>query len=210
MKKHCRILMLVVCAAVSAGSVAAENMMALPAAAQMQQTQLSQNELAGLLLMREEEKLAHDVYKALYRQWQQPIFANISRSEAQHMAAMGRLLQRYGVADPQQAGAGQFSDAALQKLYHEMVERGSLSRTDALKVGAMIEELDISDLNRLSAQTRQADILNVYAQLNRGSRNHLRSFERQLQQAGAVFQPQHLSAAQYREIVNAPMERGRH
>ncbi len=70
MKKHCRILMLVVCAAVSAGSVAAENMMALPAAAQMQQTQLSQNELAGLLLMREEEKLAHDVYQALYRQWQ--------------------------------------------------------------------------------------------------------------------------------------------
>ena len=55
------------------------------------------------------------------------------------MAAMGRLLQRYGVADPQQAGAGQFSDAALQKLYHEMVERGSLSRTDALNGSSTID-----------------------------------------------------------------------
>lgn len=173
------------------------------------QTALGNAERAGLLLMREEEKLAHDVYQALYSRWQQPIFDNISRSEARHMAAMGRLLQRYGIADPQQPAAGRFSDPALQKLYHELVERGSRSRSDALQVGALVEELDIADLNRLSAQTQQADILQVYAQLNRGSRNHLRSFDRQLRQAGASYQPQHLSGEAYRAIVESGMERGR-
>ncbi len=38
---------------------------------------LSAIETADLQFMREEEKLAHDVYAALYAKWQTPVFLNI-------------------------------------------------------------------------------------------------------------------------------------
>lgn len=182
----------------------------LPARMQMQFVALSQEEKAGLLMMREEEKLAHDVYQALYRRWQLPVFANISRSETQHMAAMAMLLHYYGLDDPVQEQEGRFTDKKLQNLYNELVDVGKRSYADALKVGAQIEELDIADLNRLAAGTQQTAILGVYAQLTRGSRNHLRSFHRQLQVIGENYQPQHLPVAEYEAIVTSEMERGRH
>lgn len=42
---------------------------------------LNAAEIEGLLFMREEEKLAHDVYLALYAKWGLPIFQNIAQSE---------------------------------------------------------------------------------------------------------------------------------
>jgi hypothetical protein len=42
---------------------------------------LSPEEAAGLAYMREEEKLAHDVYLALYEQWGSTIFRSIASSE---------------------------------------------------------------------------------------------------------------------------------
>ena len=41
------------------------------------QSPLSSQELDGILLIREEEKLARDVYLTLYDKWQIPIFNNI-------------------------------------------------------------------------------------------------------------------------------------
>ena len=59
--------------------------------------ELSADEKKGLLLMREEEKLARDVYMALYKQWRLPIFSNIAASEQRHMDAIRTLLDRYGL-----------------------------------------------------------------------------------------------------------------
>lgn len=186
-----------------------QNSQCLQAAAAAKTNALSAGERAGLLLMREEEKLAHDVYQALYAHWQLPAFANISRSEAQHMQAMQTLLTRYGLADPvSNHPPGVFTNPQLQALYQQLVSEGKQSVQAALKVGAQIEDLDIADLERLTAQTDKADIRRVYGQLNRGSRNHLRSFTRLLRHYGADYQAQHISAAQYRQIIATPMERG--
>ena len=62
--------------------------------------QLTSTEADGLRFMREEEKLAHDVYVALYEKWGLRIFNNISNSEQTHTDAVKTLLDRYGVADP--------------------------------------------------------------------------------------------------------------
>lgn len=173
-------------------------------------TALTNDEVANLLYMREEEKLAHDVYMALYAQWGLPIFQNIANSELTHTEAVKMLLNRYDLDDPALGNAaGVFTDAFLQDLYDQLVAQGSQSLSAALQVGATIEDLDIVDLQTAVAQTDNPDIILVYENLMKGSRNHLRSFVTMLQRkSGEAYQPQYLAPAAYEAIINSPKERG--
>ena len=170
---------------------------------------LSDAEIEGILYMREEEKLARDVYLTLYEVWGLPVFENIARSEASHMEAVGTLIDRYGLADPAAAEVGVFTNPTLQGLYDQLVADGRTSLADALRVGAAIEEIDILDLQERLAQTDQADIELVYENLLKGSRNHLRAFASTLtRQTGETYQPQYLDPASYESIVNSARETG--
>lgn len=172
---------------------------------------LTDSEQAGLLYMREEEKLAHDVYVTLSKKWALPVFQNIPKSEQTHTEAVKLLLDRYSLADPATGKAvGVFTNETLQKLYDQLIEKGNQSLTNALTVGATIEDLDIVDLQTRLAQTDKTDIQLVYENLMKGSRNHLRAFTQTLtSQAGETYQPQYLSQDAFAAIINAPMERGR-
>lgn len=171
--------------------------------------ELSDAEAAGLLYMREEEKLARDVYITLYQQWGLPVFQNISQSEQAHTGAVKLLLDRYGLSDPASAQVGVFTDPALQALYTELVGRGSQSLAEALRVGAAIEEIDILDLQERLAQTDNADIRQVYTNLLNGSSNHLRAFVSSLSsQTGEAYQPQYLSQEAYQAILSAAGQQG--
>ena len=172
--------------------------------------ELSDEEIAGLLFMREEEKLARDVYLILYEQWDLPIFQNIAGSEQTHMDSVGKLIDRYGLDDPAADNDnGEFTDPMLQSLYDDLVAVGSQSLADALRVGAAIEEIDILDLEERVAQTSVRDIQRVYDNLMIGSRNHLRSFVATLeQQSGETYEPRYLDQEAYDGIVNTPMESG--
>jgi len=171
-------------------------------------SELSADETASLLFMREEEKLARDVYNALFTTWGQPTFQNIAASEQAHMDEIKLLLDRYGLTDPALA-PGQFTDASLQTLYDQLVAQGSTSLADALKVGAAIEEIDILDLQTRLAQTDNADIQMVYNNLMNGSYNHLKAFTGALtQQTGEVYQPQYLSADAYQSIIAGSIGNG--
>jgi hypothetical protein len=164
---------------------------------------LSTEESASLLFMREEEKLARDVYNVLATTWGQAPFSNIASSEQLHMDQIKLLLDRYGLTDPALA-PGQFTNPDLQALYNQLVPQGSLSIGDALKVGAAIEEIDILDLQTRFAQTDNADIELVYNNLMNGSFNHLKAFSSSLnQQTGETYQPQYLSADQYQIIITS-------
>lgn len=159
------------------------------------------DDTAGLLYMYEEEKLARDVYNALYGLWGQATFQNIAASEQAHMDAVGALLSGYGIALPG-TSAGVFNDPSLQALYNDLMAAGSLSLADALRVGATIEEVDIMDLQSRLALTTNADIQLVYGNLMNGSFNHLRNFVGALErQTGEVYQPQYLSADLYQSIM---------
>jgi hypothetical protein len=164
--------------------------------------ELSAEEAAALTYMREEEKLAHDVYVTLYAQWGLPVFQNISGSEQTHTEAVKTLLDRYGLADPATGGVGVFTNPELQALYNDLTARGSKSLGEALKVGAAIEEIDILDLQARLAQTDNADIQQVFNSLLNGSYNHLRAFVSTLQtQTGESYQPQYLSTEAYQAII---------
>ena len=171
-------------------------------------SEMSADEAASLLYMREEEKLARDVYTALYAIWGQPSFQNIAASEQQHTEQVKLLLERYALTDPA-LEPGQFTDPALQALYDQLAAQGSASLADALKVGAAIEEIDILNLQTRLAQTDNADIQLVYNNLMSGSYSHLQAFTGVLaQQTGEVYQPQYLSAEAYQSIITSAAGNG--
>jgi hypothetical protein len=171
---------------------------------------ISTPEMDDLLFMREEEKLARDVYLTLYEQWHLSIFKNIAASESAHMDAILALLENYGIDDPAAGKAvGEFTDPDLQALFDQLVIQGGQSLVEALKVGSAIEEIDILDLEERIAQTDRADITLVYESLLKGSRNHLRSFTKTLaQQTGETYVPQYLSQDSYDAIVLTGIESG--
>lgn len=169
-------------------------------------------EKTGMIFMREEEKLAHDVYLTLYETWNQQIFDNIAQSEQKHMDAVLTLLNTYDVPDPiGDNGRGVFVDEDLQKLHDQLVNQGISSLIDALQVGAAIEEIDIIDLKQREEDiVGHDDITNTYEMLLMGSRNHLRAFVKDLKAQGIDYQPQYLSQADFDEIINSDRERGNH
>ena len=164
---------------------------------------LSIEEIADLMFMREEEKLARDVYQALFEQWGTPVFQNIAASEQAHMDALLVLINQYGLEDPAAGnGVGVFSDPDLQALYDQLIATGSQSLADALIVGGAVEEIDILDLQGSLAQTSNNDIISVYQNLLAGSENHLRAFVPSWErQTGEVYQPQYLNQNEYADIM---------
>ncbi|AHL21887.1 DUF2202 domain-containing protein [Thermococcus nautili] len=164
---------------------------------------LSQDEIEAILYMREEEKLARDVYLTLYNETGLPIFNNIARSEQTHMDMVLELIKKYNLTDPVAGmGVGEFNSTEMQELYEKLVAQGSESEVEALKVGALIEEIDIKDLDEWLKRTDNEDIKAVFESLRSGSENHLRAFTRLLQNRyGVTYTPQVLSEEEYKSIV---------
>jgi len=168
---------------------------------------LSAAEAAGLKFMREEEKLAHDVYIAMFASWGHRTFANIAESETTHTEAILTLLTKYGVDDPAAGkAAGVFEDPQLQALYDTLVAAGSVSLIEGLKVGALIEETDIHDIEKRKAITDEGDILSVYGSLLCGSRNHLRAFNQALLDGGVTYVAQVISQQEWDAIAYSARE----
>jgi hypothetical protein len=171
--------------------------------------ELSEAEMQGLLQMREEEKLARDVYLSLHQEWGHRIFQNIACSEQRHMDAVKTMLDKYNMIDPViDDTVGVFSDTNIQSLYFELVQKGKISSIHALQVGALIEDLDIFDLREFIQVADNIDIRTVYQNLLKGSRNHLRAFVSQLNSSGETYEGTYLSQEEIEAIVDSPMERG--
>ncbi|MEA3404723.1 MAG: DUF2202 domain-containing protein [Pseudomonadota bacterium] len=169
---------------------------------------LSVEEEHGIVFMREEEKLARDVYLTLYETWGMDIFKNIAESEQSHMEAMLVLIEKYALADPNiDDTAGVYSDYHFAEMYEELVQLGSESLEAALRVGIIIEELDIKDIKEIEEEVEgNDDVVMVYEELLKGSRNHLRAFWDVFSSKGLTYEPQFISQEEFDEIVNSPME----
>ena len=145
---------------------------------------LTAEETKWLVFMREEEKLARDIYQQMSAKWGLRIVANIKTAEQRHFDVIGGLLTRYVVTDPpQSAQPGVFADAGLSTLYNNLMAKGKMSVKDALEAGLAIEKVDIADLERALAATNKPDLKTVYGNLLAASRNHQQAFETMLQVA---------------------------
>lgn len=171
-----------------------------PAALVAPGSALTADEAASLTYMVEEEKLAHDLYVELGDAWDLRVFVNIAGAETQHADEIRSLLDAYGVADPTAGrGAGEFVNPTLQGLYNSLLAEGLTSGTDALKVGALVEETDIADLRDRTSTNVAID--QVFGQLETGSDNHLRAFTTNLDRLGVRYDAQVLSPADVARII---------
>ncbi len=170
--------------------------------------ELTKAEQDSLIFMREEEKLARDVYLTLDEYFDVSLFGNIAKAEQKHMNAMKRLLDKYGISDPvTDDNIGLFMNPEFADFYNSNTVFG-MTIQDALLVGILIEEMDINDLQKSINSTNRSDIKNVYENLLRGSRNHLRAFVRKLESMGVIYEALLLDQSEADAIVNTPMERG--
>lgn len=165
---------------------------------------LSNSEINALSYLREEEKLALDVYTELGNTWNLRIFKNISKAEAQHMSSVQQLLVEFKIPDPiANPKAGVFTNTELQKLYTSLIKQGKASEIEALKVGAFIEDKDIFDLRKANLETKNEKIKMTYKTLLQGSENHMRAFYRQLKNRSVTYKPQFISEKELSQIVES-------
>ncbi|MBT8363704.1 MAG: DUF2202 domain-containing protein [Deltaproteobacteria bacterium] len=146
---------------------------------------LTEEEIDHITYIREEEKLARDVYLTLYQSYEEPIFANISESEQRHMDAVKRLIDNYGLEDPvEDDSVGKFTNQVFTDLYAELVGMGAISYCGALQVGIDIENIDIEDIEIALSDVAAQDVSRVLNNLLNGSYNHLNAFTSQYVVAG--------------------------
>ncbi len=159
---------------------------------------LAEEDTAHVLYMREEEKLARDLYQHFQDRWDHRVFAHIVKSEQRHVSVMGRIVTAYGLTDPLANDVpGKFIDPDLQGLYDQLVTTGDASLAAALGVGALVEEVDIRDLQASVNDGPPEDVAFVYDRLERASDHHLRAFTRNLEALGTPYTPQVLSQADF-------------
>lgn len=165
---------------------------------------LNDSEAAALIFMREEEKLARDVYTKFHELYGLRIFNNINKSEQKHMDAIKFLLDSYELEDPVGDNEiGEFENEELQELYNTLLGQGNESLVAALEVGGIIEEVDIIDLlDYIEQVDDNLDIIRVYTNLEKASEQHLRAFVRNLAARGITYEPHFLDQETYNRIVN--------
>lgn len=167
---------------------------------------LTEDEVSDLLFLREEEKLARDVYLYSYNKYGQQIFKNISDSESKHMNSVLELLNKYNIEDPVLDEVGKFKDEHLQEIYDALIEKSDISLIEALLVGNTIEDLDIYDISKNEERTDREDFLTVYNSLKCGSRNHLRSFNSLVLNNDVIYTVQYITDTEFNEIINSSKE----
>ncbi|WP_373028900.1 DUF2202 domain-containing protein [Sulfurovum sp.] len=170
---------------------------------------LDENLTNTLSYMGNEERLAYDVYNALDEQYPTiKQFKNIATNgEYQHITAVQALIQKYKLSDDvnftnidlpalgymntaiEDMKAGTYDISVIQELYDNLVLQGSASEKEALKVGCIIEVVDIIDLDhdiKLAEDANATDIVTVFNFLRNGSYNHYWAFDGALKNLGST------------------------
>lgn len=152
--------------------------------------QISSFEEESLIFMREEEKLARDVYLNSFDLWNFRAFDNVAKSEQEHTEQIKALLDKYAISDPVVEDIpGVYVNQELQELYDTLSERSSKSLAEALLVGCLIEEKDMVDIKEAMEGIDNSDILQTYQNLLDGSINHLQGFVNALRRLGIEYEP---------------------
>ena len=137
---------------------------------------VTESDIHSLQFMREEEKLARDVYLKLYDEYGITQFANIAKSEQKHTDSVYNLMNLFGVQDTALEAPGLFADPLLQDMYDALIDWGMQSRVAAYNVAITIEVVDIADLDHAIEATENPDMIRVFNNLRNGSFKHLAAF----------------------------------
>lgn len=227
--KNILVCMIFVTLAFSTGGAFAANkgkraQLSTPASAGLDATEASH-----LTFMREEEKLARDVYLTLADLYpDQQVFSRIAtRSEQTHTDTMRDKLDQFNLPDPNPdtnnlpSSLGVFTGDEwgwyFMEKYALLTSRGKISELDALYVGAFIEELDMKDIAVCPqimidrgfsspcglAYTDERSLQTAYSALISGSESHLRAYVGQIEAVIGVgnYVAQYLTQAEVDAIL---------
>ncbi|MDP0563243.1 MAG: DUF2202 domain-containing protein [Candidatus Endonucleobacter sp. (ex Gigantidas childressi)] len=159
-----------------------------------------------LSFMGNEERLAYDLYNALYQQFPniKQLYNIPTKSEYKHITAVQLLVKKYihdendfTNIDASPLGykntnildmkAGVYDIQAIQSLYDKLYAKGIVSEKDALEVGCIVEVTDINDLNEkveIAKNSNAKDIETVFNFLRDGSYKHYWAFDKGLKNKG--------------------------
>jgi len=190
-------------------------------------TSLDYNEKTHLIFMREEEKLARDVYIVLGTLYpDSTVFGKIDDSEQRHTDAVRDMLEKYGVKDPSKNDnvgvytGKQFGWYFTEK-FNQLTTLAKNSEFDAYKVGALIEELDMYDIilcprvivetdDKINDETEcgklysdNADVVRMLDSLLDGSESHLRAYVKNIEniQGEGTYEAQYLTQEEVDAIL---------
>ncbi|MEA3418851.1 MAG: DUF2202 domain-containing protein [Campylobacterota bacterium] len=155
-----------------------------------------------LAYMWNEEKLAKDIYLALYENYPVQTFYNIAtKAETKHQAMIEELIKKYDLnitnlvdykesyseAELRAFAPGEFGIQEIKDLYDALYTKGSQSQEAALKVGCMVEVTDVNDLDEdIAIAQGAADLVAVFENLRAGSYNHYWAFDKALKNMGVA------------------------
>jgi len=159
------------------------------------------DEKASVLYAREQQKLARDLYQVLGAKWSAVILQSTAHAEQKHMDTVKSLIDGLKLTDPAQPAAGQFTDPMFQKLYGQLLDRGSVSLVEALRAAAYMEEMEIRDTRGFVEDANRLDIIRGLGSITTGEPTHLRVFVAELKKQGVDYQPQLLSQSDYDRIM---------
>lgn len=170
--------------------------------------ELTSDEIEFLYAVREDEKLARDIYNSFYSLYASKPMSNIAKAEENHIAAVERLFYFYSINYPAVGEAGVFADATRQSYYNELISKGT-TLLDAYKAAAYLEEKDIADYEAVLPSITNPNIKLVIEHLIKGSINHFKATLRQIDALGGEYQAAVLSQERYTEIVNSNFANGK-
>ncbi len=163
---------------------------------------LTDEQKYAIAYMWNDEKMAHDLHLALYNKFpnQNVLYTIATRAEATHESIVENLAKTYDInitnyqngygthysaEDLDKYGEGEFFIPTVQQTYDTLYNQGSDSEIDALKVGCMVEVVDVDDLNKyLDVVKDKPDIVTAFENLRSGSYRHYWAFDRALKNLG--------------------------
>ena len=175
-------------------------------------TQTSTSEISTelkntLSYMGNEERLAYDIYLRLYQEYPITQFYNIAmNSETKHIQEVQKLVNTYvdsydeftntdlnelAYKDTSVSNmeSGVYDIQKIQELYDNLIALGLQSELDALKVGCMVEVVDINDLLEyieLAEKENATEVVSSFELLRDGSYKHYWAFDSALTSRGYV------------------------
>ena len=158
-------------------------------------TALSSAEVATLIYLREEGKLARDIFVSMYRNWGSETFSNSAFSKQIHMDAMKEMLDAYKLPDPIQSHAGVFINPDLKARYDQLLTSGLRSYIDSLYVGATIEENNSLTIRGAIKESTHTDLTKSYRALLDESKKNLDVYIKLLASKGVGYTPRFVSPA---------------
>lgn len=173
------------------------------------QNPLGEEVKMDLIYLIEEEKVIRDLSYKFSQKYDEEIFTDVYKAENTHMKAVQRFIRNYKLDDPtSKNGVGKFKNPQLQKIYDEKLKSGEKNKVEAYKSLLWMLEKNIDDVNINKENTDKDDILFVYKNLTRSSKNHTRAINDLLNSEGGSYPSEHLSEAKYESIISSGIDPG--